>query len=322
MTVAELHPDMRELFAAKEVLTKTTDPEILRREWVNYGEKLSRPYPPGLAVNDRTFDCPGAGRDGTIKVRIYRPKSATKNAPCVMFLHGGGFVKGDLDSADGNAWGVADQTGAVVISIEYRLAPEFVYPAALTDAYEALRYIAANAEALGINKTRIAVWGESAGGNLVAGLAILARDKAGPAIKAQVMVYGAFSDDFTTESYRVYANYIPGITTEGAKKTWPLYTGGKSGDDVRYATPLKVKDLAGLPPAFIHYAEIDPLADDSPKYAERLTAAGVPTTLRCAKGMIHGFLRARFSGTTAANEFSLPCMFLRGIFAGTAAQDG
>ena len=274
-----------------------------------------------LAVNDQTIECPGAGRDGVIKVRIYRPKSATRNAPCVMFLHGGAFVKGDLDSADGNAWGVADETGAVVISIDYRLAPEFPYPAALTDIYESLRYIAANADALGIDKARIALWGESAGANLVASLALFARDKGGPSVCAQVMIYGPFSNECTSDSYQVYANYIPGISTEGAKKMWPIYLGGKTGDDVHYATPLKIKNLEGLPPAFVHYAEIDPIADDSPQYAERLTAAGVPTTLRCAKGMIHGFLRARFTGTTAANEFSLPCMFLRGIFASTAARD-
>jgi acetyl esterase len=136
------------------------------------------------------------------------------------------------------------------------------------------------------------------------------------------MIYGPFSDDFTSESYRVHANSVPGVTTEGILRTWPLYTGGRSGEDVLYATPLKIKNLQGLPPAFIHYAEIDPIADDSPKYAGRLTEAGVPTTLRCAKGMLHGFLRARFSGTTAANEFSLPCMFLRGIFADASSKGG
>lgn len=319
MTAYELHPDMHELVSAKEALENTTDPEALRREWNNYGIRLSRPYPTDLAVEDQTFICPGAGRDGAIKVRIYRPGSATKNAPCVMFLHGGGFVKGSLDSGDSNAWGVADQTGAVVISVDYRLAPEFPYPAALTDAYEALRYIAANAEALSIDKSRIALWGESAGANLAAGVSLLVRDKGGPGISAQVMEYGPFSDDFTSGSYQIHANAVPGITTAAIIESWPLYTGGKPAADLPYATPLKVENLQGLPPAFVHYAEIDPLADDSPKFAERLIAAGVPTTLRCAKGMIHGFLRARFSGTTAANEFSLPCMFLRGIFAGAAS---
>lgn len=322
MAAYEIHPDMHELLAVKEALTRTANPEILRREWNDYGTKMAQAYPPGLTVEDKTFVCPGAGRDGTLMVRIYRPASTEQRPPCVMFLHGGAFMKGSLDSADSNAWGVADQTGAVVISVEYRLAPEFPYPAALTDAFEAFRYIAMNADSLGIDKDRIGLWGESAGANLVAGAALLARDKNGPAISAHVMIYGPFSDDLTSNSRQVHANSVPGATLAHLTAMWPIYFGGKSADEVLYATPLKIKNLRGLPPAFIHYAEIDPVADDSPKYADRLTAAGVPTTLRCAKGMIHGFLRARFYGTTAANEFSLPCMYLRGIFAAAAAQGG
>jgi acetyl esterase len=313
--MAEIHPDMRDLLAAKDAVTKTGDAAILRKDWDAYGKRLSRPYPADLAVEDQTFNCPGAGRDGAIKVRIYRPKAAPKRSPCVIFLHGGGWIKGSLDSADSNAWGVADETGAVVISVDYRLAPDFPYPAALTDAYEVLRYVAAKADVVGIDKARIGLWGESAGANLVAGVAIMARDKKGPSISAQVMIYGPFSDDRTLESYRVYADTLPGATTADVHKMWAHYTRGKSGDDLLYATPAKIKDLKGLPPAFIHYAEIDPCADDSPLYAGRLTEAGVPTTLRCAKGMIHGFIRARFSGSAAANEFALPCMYLRGIFA-------
>lgn len=315
---AELHPDMQELFRAKVALTATTDPDILREEWNSYGDKMARPYPEHLKVEDRTVECPGAGRDGSLNVRIYRPAAAGDSAPCVMFLHGGGFVKGSLDSADSNAWGVADETGAVVISVEYRLAPDFPYPAALEDSYAALRYIAANAAALGIDQDRIVLWGESAGANLAAGVCMMARDNEGPSVKAQVLIYGPFAGEFTSESYRLYATSVPGVTTAGIIKSWPLYTGGKPDDELPYAMPLKVKDLSGLPPAFVHYAEIDPIADDSPQFAERLTEAGVPTTLRCAKGMIHGFLRARFFGTTAANEFSLPCMYVRGVLAGLA----
>jgi acetyl esterase len=313
----DLHPDMQGLFSAKNALSNTNDSETLRREWQEYEEKLSRPYPADLEVNNQILPIPGAGRDGTVKVRIYRPKSAGQNPPCILFIHGGGFVKGSIDSADSNAWGVADQTGAVVISTEYRLAPEFIYPAALTDAYEVLKYIGANADALGVDGQRICLWGESAGANLVAGVSLLARDKGGPRIRAQVMIYGVFSDDVTSESYRVHATSVPGISTAGAIKLWPMYLADMTAEEIPYGTPLKVKDLTGLPPAFIHYAEIDPCADDSPNFAQRLIEAGVPTTLRRADGMIHGFLRARFSGTTAANEFSLPCMYLRGVIAGT-----
>jgi acetyl esterase len=320
-TSYEIHPDMRELVAAKEVLTRTTDAEVLKREWDNYGAKLSRPYPAGMVVKDETFSCPGAGSDGEVKVRIYRPAAATVDAPCVIFVHGGGFIKGSLDSGDSNAWGISEETAAVVISVDYRLAPEFPYPAALTDVYGVLRYIAENSEALGVDKDRIAVWGESAGGNLSAAVSLMARDKGGPKIAAQVLVYPALADDFTAPSYTIHANSV-GLTTASCISSREAYRADGAVDKDHYAAPLTNDNLRNLPPAFIHYAEIDPLADDSPRYAEKLTAARVPTTLRCAKGMIHGFIRARFTGTTAANEFSLPCMFLRGVFASSGIARG
>lgn len=315
----QIHPDMHELISAKQVLARTSDPEVLRKEWNNYGAKLSRPYPTGMVVQDETFLCPGAGRAGTVNVRIYRPVAAKHGAPCVIFVHGGAFIKGSLDSGDGNAWGIADQTGAIVVSVDYRLAPEFRYPAALTDVYEVLRYLAANAEKLSIDKNRIAVWGESAGGNLSAAVSLMARDKGGPKIAAQVMIYPCLTNDASSPSYTIHADSV-GLTTAACVDAWKQYLGDKSADTEPYAAPLKNRNLQDLPPAFVHYAEIDPLSDDGPRYAERLVAAGVPTTLRCAEGMIHGFIRARFSGTTAANEFLLPCMFLRGIFSGILAR--
>jgi acetyl esterase len=313
----DLHPDMQQLFAAKQALTNTGDQEILRRDWQIYEQTLSRPYPADMKVENRVFAWPSAGRDGSIEARIYRPAEAGVSPPCVLFVHGGGFHKGSIDSADTNAWGVADETGAVVISINYRLAPEFTYPAALIDVYEALRCVVANAESLGVDAGRIALWGESAGANLVAGAALMARDKGGPMIAGHVMIYGAFDDDMTRPSYRIHAKSVPGLHTDSLLGMWPMYL-GKTPPETLYATPIRIKDLSGLPPAFVHYAEIDPAADDSPIYAQRLAEAGVATTLRCAKGMIHGFLRARFAGTTAASEFTLPCMWVRGIFAAAA----
>ena len=310
----KIHPDMRELISAKEVLARTTDPEILRQEWINYGKKLSRPYPPGMKVEDVSFACPGVGNEGMIKVRIYKPAGLEANPPCVVFLHGGAFIKGNLDSGDSNAWGMADYAGAIVISVEYRLAPEFGYPAALHDAYGVLKYIDQHADDLGVDRSRIAVWGESAGGNLAAALALVARDRGGPDLVAQVLIYPCLTNDFNAESYRVHAD-SPGLTTAACVESWAAYLGGREITSHDYATPLKFDDLSNVAPAFIHYAEIDPLADDGPRYANRLREAAVPTTLRCATGMIHGFLRARFTGTTAEREFMLPCMYLRGIFA-------
>ncbi|MBM3597634.1 MAG: alpha/beta hydrolase [Alphaproteobacteria bacterium] len=320
--ISTLHPDMRDLVAAKEALTRTTDAEVLREEWNNYGKKLSRPYPQGMIVENIALACPGAGRNGSVPVRVYRPVEAQTQeaAPCVVFIHGGGFKKGSLDSGDANAWGMAEHVGAVVVSVDYRLAPEFPYPHALNDVHGVLLHLAANAGKMGLDKDRIAVWGESAGGNLAAAVSLLARDKGGPKIAAQVAIYAPFTntDDSAPSGSRLTHADSPGLKASDSRHSWQQYLGGRDPKQEIYAAPLKHDNLAGVPPAFIHYAEIDPLADDSPAYAARLKEAGVPVTLRCAEGMIHGFLRARFSGTTAANEFALPCMFLRGIFAANA----
>lgn len=309
-----LHPDMAELMAAKQALTRTQESGVLRDDWNSYGARLGRPYPLGMEVYDTVAPRPQSDGGGEIKLRIYRPKDAVDGGPCTMFLHGGGFVKGSLDSGDSNAWGIADETSAVVVSVDYRLAPEHVYPAAANDVLHVLDYLSAEAGELRIDPSRIALWGDSAGANIAAVACLMGRRSLRHAPVAQVLVYGAFSNDFSAQSYVDYADLTPGHTTEACKRAWGFYLGGKDLEPGSFAAPALVDDVAGLPPAFIHYAEYDPLAGDSIVYAEKLTAAGVPTTLRCAKGMLHGFLRARFSGSTAANEFALPCMFLRGIF--------
>jgi acetyl esterase len=310
-----IHPDMSDLIAAKEALTKTNESGVVRSEWDSYGARLARPYPKDMEVRDMSVACSGAGRNGVVPVRIYRPAEAKDfKAPCVLFLHGGGFIKGSLESGDSNAWGVAQETGAVVVSVDYRLAPDFRYPAALIDTYGVLEYVKANAAALKIDPDKIAVWGESAGGNLAAATCLMSRDRKGPQICAQVLVYPCLTNDLTSESYSVHGESV-GLTTKLVVHCWDMYLGDHKPDPESYATPLKQKNLAGLPPAFVHHAEIDPIAADGPQYAERLRAAGGSATLRCATGMIHGFIRARFTGTTAEREFFLPCTFLRGVFA-------
>lgn len=310
-----IHPDMSDLIAAKKALTNTADPDTLRDEWNSYGARLSRPRPDDMSVENISASWSGVAPNGFVPLRIYRPKETIGiAAPCVLFLHGGGFIKGSLDSADSNAWGAAQVTGAVVISIDYRLAPGFPYPSALTDTYAVLEYVRTNSVALGIDPGKIAVWGESAGGNLAAAVCLMSRDRKGPAIRAQVLIYPCLTDDCLSNSYSTYGNSV-GLKTDFMLRGWKLYLDSHRPTPESYATPLKHANLSRLPPAFIHYAEIDPLADDSRQYAERLRAAGSPVTLRRATGMIHGFIRARFSGTTAESEFALPCMHLRGIFA-------
>ena len=129
----DVHPDMFALIAAKQAVPRTLDPEAMRESWNAYGARTGQDYPPGMQVHDTHAETPGAGRDGTVPIRIYRPTAALDPSPCAIYLHGGAFVKGSLDSGDSVAWGIAEHTGAVVVSVDYRLAPDHPYPAAVED---------------------------------------------------------------------------------------------------------------------------------------------------------------------------------------------
>ncbi|WP_342639993.1 alpha/beta hydrolase [Rhodoligotrophos ferricapiens] len=309
-----VHPDMRELLAAKAAVPKEADPQTLRAGWTSYANALQRSYPPGMEVRDLELDCDVADGPRKIRVRLYRSAAASDAAPCVVYLHGGAFIKGNLDSGDPIAWGIADYVGCVSFGVEYRLAPEHPFPAGVEDCYAVVSYISAHAAEFGIDPAKLAVWGDSAGGNMAAACCLMARDRGGPAIAAQVLVYPCLTDELTSESYRTYAE-AP-VTTASIDRAWSLYLGDRRPTNNPYAAPLKATDLSNLPPAHVHEAQIDCLADDSVQYAERLKAAGNRVVLRRAKDMIHGFVRARFSGPTAEAEFDAPCKFLREIFAG------
>lgn len=306
---SETHPDMGELLAAKHVVPKSGDPEVLRKGWEDYARKMQRPYPAGMQITNTAFDCPGAGRTKPIPVRIYRPASARDLSPCVVYLHGGAFTKGNLDSGDPIAWGVADKTGCVVVSVDYRLAPEHAFPAGVEDCYAVLFFLSRNGAQHGIDPKRLAVWGDSAGGNMAAAVCLMARDRGAPAIRAQAINYAVLTDDVSAPAYRLYAN-AP-VTTASVDRAWDLYLGSGRPTSNPYAAPLKASNFANLPPAHVHLAEFDCLADDSRAYADRLAVAGNEVVLRTAPRMIHGYLRARFSGPDAAAEFAAPCDFLR-----------
>jgi acetyl esterase len=305
----DFHPDMSELLAAKEALPQGDSAGVLRAGWNNYAASMQRPYPAGMVVGDMPLACPGAGKDGRIMVRFYRPAGLPSPAPCVVYLHGGAFIKGSLDSGDPIAWGIADQVHAVVVGVDYRLAPDDPFPAGVEDCYAVLKHLADYAPALGIDAARLAVWGDSAGGNMAAAACLMARDRGAPTIVAQVLVYPCLTDELIADSYVRYAK-AP-VSMDSIDRAWDLYLGARRPTRNGYATPLKAADLSRLPPALIHYAEFDCLADDSRQYAARLQQAGNDVTLRCAERMIHGFVRARFSGPDAAREYDLPCAFLR-----------
>jgi acetyl esterase len=264
----DVHPDMSELILAKEAAAKSAATSGARSAWDAYGASMSRPYPSGMSVSDTSFP---SSNDEPIRipVRIYHPTGVSDQNSCVLYLHGGAFIMGSLDSGDAIAWGIADQVKAIVISVDYRLAPEHPFPAGIDDCYSVLSYVAANGRDIEVDARRIGVWGDSAGGNFAAALCMMARDRGGPAIVAQALNYPCLTDELVAQSYKTYAT-SPGLRTETIEGAWTQYLVGDRPTRNPYAAPLKATDLARLPPAHIHVAEIDPLADDGREYAERL----------------------------------------------------
>lgn len=233
-------------------------------------------------VEDRTMDGPG----GTIRLRVYRP-TGEGPVPIVTFFHGGGWVIGDIDTHDGSCRILSRRTGAVVVSVDYRLAPEHRFPAALDDCEAAVAWVAAHAGELGADPRRLGVAGDSAGGNLAAAVTQRARRRGGPAIAAQALVYPAV--DFTTVRPSLVANGEGYLLTAGAIAWFAAqYLGDHDPADPE-ASPL-LADLAGLPPAVVATAEFDPLRDEGRAYAEALGRAGVPVRRLDFPGLVHGFM--------------------------------
>ena len=237
------------------------------------------------AVDDRVAD----GPHGPIPVRVYRP-TADGGAPLVCYFHGGGFVSGSIDAWDGVARRIAKEAGAIVVSVDYRLAPEHRFPVPLDDCHAAVVWAADHAEELGADATRIAVAGDSAGGNLAAAVALRAR-AAGPALRAQVLVYPVVSPSCDSPSMVDTAEgYL--LTTASMRAMWDWYLGDADPDD-GFAAIDRAPDLAGLPPALVITAEYDPLCDEGERYASLLADAGVDTTVTRYDGMLHGFFGLR-----------------------------
>ena len=304
---ATLHPEMAIIAKAKRAFNETTKLEDSRATFTDYVAATARPCPEDMRVEDLEFPGPEPGQ--TVPVRWYRPAAVADPSPCVLYFHGGGFCFGDLDSSNMQAWGIAQESGVHVISVDYRLAPDHRFPAAHEDVFAVLRHVAANGESMGIDPTRIGTWGDSAGGNLSASVCLMTRDRNGPPVSAQVVVTPMLSDDYDSPSYIEHAN-SPGLAAQMVPSCWSNYLGTDQSTDDPYAMPLKAEDLSGLPPAFVHVAVIDPLADDGRRYAKRLQEAGVETELRLAEGMCHGFLRTRLLGPATAAEFDAGCQFV------------
>jgi acetyl esterase len=236
---------------------------------------------------DRTIDGPA----GPIPIRVYWPPAdGAEILPVVVFIHGGGWSVGDLDTYDGTARGHAVGASAVVVSVDYRLAPEHPYPAAVEDAWAATQWVAEHAGDLGADPDRMAVAGDSAGGNLAAVVSQLARDVGGPPIRFQLLWYPATTWDASLPSFTENAD-APVLGGSAVKGFSRWYAGDLDLSDMPATlAPARAKDLAGLAPAYIAVAGHDPLRDDGAHYAELLTAAGVPVELHNSETLIHGYL--------------------------------
>jgi acetyl esterase len=277
-----LHPDYE---AMLKTLAEMEGPALVDLP-VGAGREMYRamqPEAPELEV--------GAVRDidaGGVPARLYRP-DGDGPFPVVMMFHGGGWVIGDLTTADGQSREVCRGAGAVVVSVDYRLAPEHRFPAAADDCYTATVWAAANIAEHGGDASRVAVAGDSAGGNLAAVVAQMARDRGGPAIAFQLLVYPVTDGvNFNTASYHDNGqDYM--LTTDSMHWFWNHYAPEIEERRNPYVSPLLADDLSDLPPALVMTAEFDPLRDEGEAYAAKLEAAGVAAELLRCDGLIHGF---------------------------------
>jgi acetyl esterase len=237
---------------------------------------------PIARFEDRTLP----GPDGDVPVRVFVPEAAGP-LPILVHYHGGGWVIGSIDGSDNLCRALANLTPCIVVSVDYRLAPEAQFPAGLEDCYAATRWVAEHGVELGGDPTRLAIGGDSAGGNLAAAVALLARERGGPKISFQVLIYPVTDANFETGSYREMAEGY-GLTRDNMQYFWELYLADEA-DAANSLTSVLRADLAGLPPALVITAEFDPLRDEGDAYAAKLKAAGVPVEHVAYPGQIHGF---------------------------------
>jgi acetyl esterase len=269
----------------------------------------STPTPPEIGV---VRDLSADGPHGPIPLRVCRPSGVADSAPLptLVFFHGGGWVIGDLDTHDVLCRQLTAEAGVSVVAVDYRLAPEHKFPASLDDAWAATRWVVSHAPDLGVDPRRLAVGGDSAGGNLAAVVALLARDAGGPALALQVLLYPVTDVAAESRSYEEFADGFM-LTRDSMRWFTAHYLRKKEEAADWRVSPLRAPSLAGLPPALVVTAGFDPLRDEGEAYAVRLREAGVRVDYACYGGMLHGFVPMGRMIDTATRGVSLTAASLR-----------
>jgi acetyl esterase len=294
--------------AANRPAWNTLSPQAARDLYLSLRPGAQGPRPAEAKVVDRTIPGPA----GDLAVRIYRPATAPADAklPCLVYAHGGGWVFGNLDSHDVLCAQFALEAGIAVFAIDYRLAPEARFPGAFDDVVAGLKWVAANGAAIGVDASKLAIGGDSAGGNLAAAVAIWTRDNGGPKLRLQLLAYPVTDAVGRAESYRRYED---GYGLNAATMEWFFdhYAPDKGSRGDWRVSPLRAKSLSGLPPALVITAGYDPLRDEGRAYAFRLHQEGTQADLVEFGGMLHGFLSSPMLLHGARRGTSLAAAALR-----------
>ena len=306
-----LHPQVKKILEEAELLGlpdyQDLSPAAARKQMLD----LTPPVDPSLAVK-KVENLMIPGPDGKIPIRLYYPSGDPPFA-VIVYFHGGGWVMGDLDTHHGVCQALAKRSSCLVVSVDYRLAPEHRYPAAVEDAYAATSWVAENADAIQADPDRLAVGGDSAGGHLAAVVALMARDRKGPRIDLQVLIYPITDCKFNTPSYiENKEGYM--LTIDLMKWFWNHFIEDEGQANDPYVSPLRAKNFSDLPQALIITAEYDPLRDEGEAYGKRLQEAGVKVTLSRHPGMIHGFIRMNARLDKAKEALDEVAGRLRGVF--------
>ncbi len=291
MTISRIYNTEIETFARTIPIIDSSDINKTRdavRDYRAHMESKNFPRPSDPNIKETESTIPGPQNAPDIKIRMYTPSNLQRPAPAYINFHGGGFIFGDLDSEHARTLAISKSCQAIGITVDYRLAPENPYPAAIDDCYASLIWLVNNADHIGIDKSRIIVGGGSAGGNLAASVALMARDKHGPSICYQMLIYPTLDDRANTQSM-LHGEDTYVITSQNVLDMWNYYLGHDRSNVPCYAAPSRASDLSNLPPAYVMTCEHDPLRDEAITYAMRLMDAGVPVELHNYPGTVHGF---------------------------------